>query len=299
MRRKGLTPSSHPPPERLLQLAHALRSCEERASPPRRVPARPAPQRATGAPVSQAHRRDDETTSTNAIPQTADSVAYTADVAVASFIAPVIASPLSWLSPETLLEWAGPIAIWVAVGIVFAECGLLFGFFLPGDSLLFVVGLFVGNGTIDMPIALVCALLFVAAFAGNLVGYAVGYHTGPALFRREDSRIFKKKYIDHTEEFFNRYGAAAIVIGRFIAIVRTFITVLAGASRMDFKRYCLYSALGALLWAVGLTLLGYLIGNVPVIKNNLEIAIVLIVIVSTVPIFIHRLKSRSAAKHGG
>ena len=150
-----------------------------------------------------------------------------------------------------------------------------------------------------MPITLVCTLLFVAAFAGNLVGYAVGYHTGPALFRREDSRIFKKKYIDHTEEFFNRYGAAAIIIGRFIAIVRTFITVLAGASRMDFKRYCLYSAIGALLWAVGLTLLGYLIGNVPVIKNNLEIAIILIVIVSTVPIFIHRLKSRSAAKHGG
>lgn len=220
-------------------------------------------------------------------------------MAVASLIAPVIASPLGFLSPETLLEWAGPIAIWVAVGIVFAECGLLFGFFLPGDSLLFVVGLFVGNGTIDMPITLVCALLFVAAFAGNLVGYAVGYHAGPTLFRREDSRIFKKKYIDHTEEFFNRYGAAAVIIGRFIAIVRTFITVLAGASRMDFKRYCLYSAVGALLWAVGLTLLGYLIGNVPVIKNNLEIAIILIVIVSTVPIFIHRLKSRSAAKHGG
>ena len=129
------------------------------------------------------------------------------------------------------------------------------------------------------------------------MGYAVGYHTGPALFRREDSRIFKKKYIDHTEEFFNRYGAAAIVIGRFIAIVRTFITVLAGASKMDFKRYAFYSAIGAVLWAVGLTLLGYLIGNVPVIKNNLEIAIILIVIVSVVPIVIHRLKARHDAKH--
>lgn len=215
----------------------------------------------------------------------------------ASLLAPIFASPISWLNPETLLESAGPIAIWVAAAIIFAECGLLFGFFLPGDSLLFVVGLFVGNGTIDMPIALVCALLFVAALAGNLVGYAVGYHTGPALFRREDSRIFKKKYIDHTEEFFNRYGAAAIVIGRFIAIVRTFITVLAGASKMDFKRYALYSAVGALLWAVGLTLLGYLIGNVPVIKNNLEIAIILIIIVSIVPVVIHRLKARHDAKH--
>jgi membrane-associated protein len=102
-------------------------------------------------------------------------------VPFASLLAPIFASPISWLNPETLLESAGPIAIWVAAAIIFAECGLLFGFFLPGDSLLFVVGLFVGNGTIDMPIALVCALLFVAAFAGNLVGYAVGYHTGPAL----------------------------------------------------------------------------------------------------------------------
>jgi membrane-associated protein len=176
-----------------------------------------------------------------------------------SVVAPVVASPISWLSPENLLESAGPIAIWVAAAIIFAECGLLFGFFLPGDSLLFVVGLFVGNG--------------------------------------EDSRIFKRKYIDHTEEFFNRYGAVAIVLGRFIAIVRTFITVLAGAAKMDFKRYAFYSMVGALLWAVGLTLLGYLIGNVPFIKNNLEIAIILIVIVSIVPVGVHRLKARSANKH--
>lgn len=222
---------------------------------------------------------------------------YSVAVGFPSVVAPVVASPISWLSPENLLESAGPIAIWVAAAIIFAECGLLFGFFLPGDSLLFVVGLFVGNGTIDMPIALVCAILFVAAIAGNLVGYAVGYHTGPALFRREDSRIFKKKYIDHTEEFFNRYGAVAIVLGRFIAIVRTFITVLAGAAKMDFKRYAFYSMVGALLWAVGLTLLGYLIGNVPFIKNNLEIAIILIVIVSIVPVGVHRLKARSANKH--
>lgn len=211
---------------------------------------------------------------------------------VAALLANVLASPLSYLRPENILTDAGGIAIWVAAAIIFAECGLLIGFFLPGDSLLFVVGLFVGNGAIGVPLWATCLLLFVAAFTGNLLGYWIGHRAGPALFRREDSRLFKQKYIDHTEEFFNRYGPAAIVLGRFIAIVRTFITVLAGASRMDFRRFALYSAIGAFIWVVSLTVLGYLIGNVPVIKNNLEYAIILIVLVSVLPIAIHRLKAR-------
>ena len=214
---------------------------------------------------------------------------------LASLFAPIFASPLAALKPDEILNNAGPLAVWVAAGIIFAECGLLIGFFLPGDSLLFVVGLFVGNGAIGTPIWATCLTLFVAAFAGNLLGYWIGRRAGPSLFRRENSRIFKKKYIDHTEEFFNRYGAAAIILGRFIAIVRTFITVLAGAGKMDFRRYALYSAIGAALWVVSLTVLGYLIGNVPVIKNNLEYAIILIVVVSIVPIAIHRLKARRDA----
>ena len=213
----------------------------------------------------------------------------------AALITPLFASVLSDLKPDQILHNAGHLAIWVAAAMIFAECGLLLGFFLPGDSLLFVVGLFVGNGAIGTPLWATCILLFVAAFAGNLLGYWIGRRAGPTLFRREDSRIFKKKYIDHTEEFFNKYGAAAIILGRFIAIVRTFITVLAGAGKMDFRRYALYSAIGAALWTVSLTVLGYLIGNVPVIKNNLEYAILLIVVVSVVPIAIHRLKARRDA----
>jgi len=208
-----------------------------------------------------------------------------------------LASLLSALKPDEILNNAGHLAVWVAAGIIFAECGLLIGFFLPGDSLLFVVGLFVGNGAIGTPLWATCLILFIAAFAGNLLGYWIGLRAGPALFRRENSRIFKRKYIDHTEEFFNRYGAAAIILGRFIAIVRTFITVLAGAGKMDFRRFALYSAIGAALWTISLTVLGYLIGNVPVIKNNLEYAIILIVVVSIVPIVIHRLKARHDAKH--
>lgn len=214
---------------------------------------------------------------------------------LASLFAPLFASPLAALKPDEILNNAGPLAVWVAAGIIFAECGLLIGFFLPGDSLLFVVGLFVGNGAIGTPLWATCLILFIAAFAGNLLGYWIGRRAGPSLFRRENSRIFKKKYIDHTEEFFNRYGAAAIILGRFIAIVRTFITVLAGAGKMDFRRYTLYSAIGAALWTISLTVLGYLIGNVPVIKNNLEYAIILIVVVSIVPIAIHRLKARRDA----
>ncbi len=214
---------------------------------------------------------------------------------VASLFAPIFASPLAALKPDEILNNAGPLAVWVAAGIIFAECGLLIGFFLPGDSLLFVVGLFIGNGAIGTPLWATCLILFIAAFAGNLLGYWIGRRAGPSLFRRENSRIFKKKYIDHTEEFFNKYGAAAIILGRFIAIVRTFITVLAGAGKMDFRRYALYSAIGAALWTVSLTVLGYLIGNVPVIKNNLEYAIILIVVVSIVPIAIHRLKARRDA----
>ena len=169
------------------------------------------------------------------------------------------------------------IAIWVAALIVFAECGLLLGFFLPGDSLLFVVGLFVGNGAIGVPLWETCLILVVAAFAGNILGYWIGRRAGPAIFTRHESRIFKRKYIDQTEIFFERYGAAAVILGRFIAIVRTFITVLAGAGSMDFRRFATYSAIGAFLWVVSMTVLGYLIGNVPAVKNNLDVAILVIV----------------------
>lgn len=199
---------------------------------------------------------------------------------------------LSYLNPETLLESVGGVALWVSAGIIFAECGLLIGFFLPGDSLLFVVGLFTGNGTIPQPIWLVCGVLFVAALAGNVVGYWVGYKAGPTLFRRPNSRLFKQEYVESTERFFARYGGMAIILARFVPIARTFITAMAGVGKMDFRRYLLFSTIGALLWAVGLTLLGYLFGNVPWIKDNLEVTIIVIVLASVVPVAIHRLLDR-------
>lgn len=208
-----------------------------------------------------------------------------------------------WLNPETLLETLGPWAFWGAVAIIFAECGLLIGFFLPGDSLLFVVGLFIAQGIIDINIYLAAAILALAATLGNLTGYWIGAKAGPKLFDRPDSRLFKKEYVVKTHEFFERYGARAIVLARFVPIVRTFITAIAGIARMDFRRYFFYSAIGAVLWAAGLTIAGYFLGSIPFIKNNLEVMIIVVVIISVLPIGIeyyrHRRQQKRAAEGTG
>jgi membrane-associated protein len=162
---------------------------------------------------------------------------------------PALALGPSWLDPQTILESLGDWALWGAMAIVFAECGLLLGFFLPGDSLLFTVGMLIGRGTIDQPLWLACTLLTVSAFVGNVVGYEIGRASGPAIFRRPNSRIFKQEYVDKTVDFFDKYGARAIVLARFVPIVRTFITVTAGVGKMDRRRYLTYSGIGAVLWA--------------------------------------------------
>lgn len=198
-----------------------------------------------------------------------------------------------WLDPDTMLRAFGPYVIVALCLIVFAECGLLVGFFLPGDSLLFTAGLFAASGLIGLPIWLVCLLLTVCAVAGNVVGYWIGYKAGPALFNRPNSRFFRTEYVDKTHEFFDRYGARAIVLARFVPIIRTFITAMAGVGRMDPKRYFTYSLIGGVLWATGVTLLGYWLGNVPVIKQNIEIMLIAIVALSVLPIVFEILRART------
>jgi len=197
-----------------------------------------------------------------------------------------------WLDPEYILTSFGDIAFWVVVGIIFAECGLLIGFFLPGDSLLFVTGLFIASGAISMNIVLACLILFIAAVVGNMTGYWIGHKAGPALFSRPDSRLFKQEYVDHTHRFFNKYGARAIVMARFVPIVRTFITATAGIARMDFRTFIVFSAIGGFVWAVGVTLLGYFLGNIPFVENNLEFILILVVFISVVPIVFEYIKHR-------
>ncbi|MFC3892453.1 DedA family protein [Lentzea rhizosphaerae] len=188
---------------------------------------------------------------------------------------------------------------WMLVGlclIVFAECGLLVGFFLPGDSLLFTAGLFVAAGHISTPLWVVCVLLTVCAFIGNVVGYYIGRKAGPALFNKPESKIFKKEYVDKTQEFFDKYGPRAIVLARFVPIVRTFITAMAGVGKMDAKKYFTYSAIGGVAWAAGLTVLGYFLGQVAFIKNNLELTLIGIVALSFIPIIIEVIKARKEKK---
>ena len=197
-----------------------------------------------------------------------------------------------WLQPDTILQWLGP---WALVGlavIIFAECGLLLGFFLPGDSLLFTAGLFVANGAIGTPLWAVCALLVAAAVLGNACGYWIGRSAGPAVFDRPRSRLFKPQHVAKTQEFFDRYGNRAIVLGRFVPIVRTFITVMAGVGRMDARRYLTYSLIGGVVWAAGVTLLGFWLGQFAFVKSNIELILVAIVLVSVLPVVFEVVRAR-------
>ncbi|MDH5278711.1 MAG: VTT domain-containing protein [Actinomycetota bacterium] len=200
-----------------------------------------------------------------------------------------------WLDPQSLLESFGPWALLAILAIVFAECGLLVGFFLPGDSLLFAAGILVASGFIDTPIWLVCLLITVAAVAGNLTGYWIGYKFGPAVFNREESRFFRREYVERTKHFFDRYGARAIVLARFVPIVRTFITAMAGAARMRYRQFAIYTVVGGVLWGFGVTLLGYYLGNIAFIKNNIEYILIAVVLLSVVPIYYELRRARRTA----
>jgi membrane-associated protein len=209
-----------------------------------------------------------------------------------------------WLDPQNL-STLGDVAPWVAAAIVFAECGLLIGFFLPGDTLLFTLGLLVGTGVVGMPLWATCTLLAVAALLGNLVGYEIGRAAGPAIFRREDSALFKRENVERAAAFFERWGAPAITLARFVPIVRTFITVVAGVARMDRRRYFFFSTLGAVIWAGGVTALGYFLGSVQFVRDNVdvifavvEVAIIAVVVLSVAPILIEAIRRRRARTAG-
>ena len=186
----------------------------------------------------------------------------------------------------------GDIAFWVVLGIIFAECGLLIGFFLPGDSLLFVTGLFIAQSYISMNIWLAAILLTISAILGNAVGYWIGKKAGPALFRKPDSKLFKREYVLKTGEFFEKYGARAIVMARFVPIVRTFITAMAGMGGMNFRRFITFSAIGGVIWAGGVTILGYFLGNIEFVKKNIELILLLVIFVSVIPIVMEWIKHR-------
>jgi membrane-associated protein len=202
----------------------------------------------------------------------------------------LLAAP-TFLDPEKLLVTFGTIGL---LAVVFAESGLLFGFFLPGDSLLFTAGLLASQGQLNLAVILVGC--FVAAVAGDQVGYAFGNKVGPALFRRPDSRFFKQEYIEKAQGYFDKYGSKTIVLARFVPIVRTFAPIVAGAGSMQYRTFVTFNVLGGFLWAMGVTTLGYFLGEVAWVKHNLEVAILGIVALSVVPIAVEVLRARRSAR---
>jgi membrane-associated protein len=206
----------------------------------------------------------------------------------------VLALLPDWLEAEHLIDTFGLIGIWA---IVFAESGLFFGFFLPGDALLYTAG-FLASGPSSFPDSLHLPLLpliigiWIAAIVGDQVGYVFGSRVGPALFSRPDSRFFKQTNVDKAHEFFEKHGPRAIVLARFVPIVRTFTPIVAGVSQMEYRTFVRWNVIGGTVWAWGVTLLGYFLGQVEVIEQNLEAAIFLVVAISCAPIAFELLKAR-------
>ncbi|MEV4343254.1 VTT domain-containing protein [Actinoplanes sp. NPDC049596] len=202
----------------------------------------------------------------------------------------------SFLNPEHLISTFGLLGI---LALVFAESGLLIGFFLPGDSLLFTAGLLVADGTyLKQPLWLMCLLVSMAAVAGDQFGYLFGRRFGPSLFRRPDSRLFKRENLTRASGFFEKYGARSVVLARFVPIVRTFTPIVAGAGHMKYRTFLLFNVIGGTLWGCGVTILGYFLGQIAFVKSNIELILAGIVAVSVIPVGIELLRGRRRARAG-
>jgi len=199
-----------------------------------------------------------------------------------------------FLDPEGLLKGFGSLALVVACAILLIECALLIGLVLPGDSLLFIVGILLATGFITTPVWVAIIAMSIAAILGNLLGYWTGAKLGPKLFNKPDSRIFKQEYVVVTQNFFEKHGPRAIVLARFVPVVRPIITSMAGVARMNFRVYATYSTIGGILWVVSLTLAGYFFGGIQFVADNIELVTIGIVGLSLIPVAIEVLKQRKA-----
>ncbi|MDE2591831.1 MAG: VTT domain-containing protein [Actinomycetales bacterium] len=203
---------------------------------------------------------------------------------------------ISWLQPEQLVATMGGFAILGICLIVFIETGLLVGFFLPGDSLLFVTGLLVAGGAISWPIWAVCLLISASAWLGDQTGYWIGRRVGPAVFNREESRFFSHKNVDRAHVFFERYGARAIILAHFVPVMRTFVPVAAGVGEMNYRRFLKYNVWGVLGWGSGVTLMGYFLGGIAFVAQHVEYFTLGFVVLSTIPIALEVIRARKGEK---
>jgi membrane-associated protein len=195
------------------------------------------------------------------------------------------------LNPETLLTSGGFL---VLAAIVFAESGLLVGFFLPGDSLLFIAGFLAteAGGNHLNPIGLVMLVAASMAIVGDQVGYLIGKKLGPTIFNRPKSRLFDPQHVIKAQDFFKKYGARTIILARFVPVVRTFAPVVAGVGDMHYRTFVRYNIVGGLVWGAGIPLLGFFLGQIDIVKNNIEIAILAIVFISLLPVILEFVKHR-------
>jgi membrane-associated protein len=201
-------------------------------------------------------------------------------------------------NPESIIRYGG---IALLIFVIFAETGLMVGFFLPGDSLVFVAGLICGteHQLMNISIIMLAASLSLAAIIGNIAGYYFGKKIGPALFTKDDNLIFKKRYVEITNSFYERHGGKSLVLGRFLPIIRTFAPILAGVIKMNFKPFIFYTVIGAILWIGSLSILGYYLGRIGWIKENLEWIVIGLVIITSLPIINTFRKEKKLGKENG
>ena len=199
------------------------------------------------------------------------------------------------INPESIIRYGG---LALLVFVIFAETGLMVGFFLPGDSLVFVAGLICATDSklMDINIITLASSLSAAAIIGNITGYYFGKKIGPALFTRDDNLIFKKRYVEMTRSFYERHGGKSLVLGRFLPIIRTFAPVLAGVIQMKFRIFFIYSVTGAVLWIFSISILGYYLGDITWVKENLEWILIGLIIITTIPVIRTYNKERGKKK---
>jgi len=203
-----------------------------------------------------------------------------------------------FLDPDNLAS-AGPFGLVIVCAVIFAETGLLVGFVFPGDTLLLITGISAEQG-LGISIWIAAPAIAVAAFLGGELGYYIGKKTGPRIFERKDSGFFSKEQVNRTNRFFEKYGPMAVILARFVPIVRTLAPIAAGVGRMDYRRYSLFNAIGAISWGFGITFIGYLIGFIPPVRDfvqhNIEYILLGAVVVTLVPTLYHVVKNQRAAK---
>ena len=197
------------------------------------------------------------------------------------------------LHPEAILASLGSIALVVACLIVIAETGLLLGFFLPGDSLLFTVGLLIGTGVIQAPLWLACISIAVSAVIGDQMGYFLGRKVGPAVFKRPNSRLFSQKNAQRAQDFFIKYGNKAVIFAHFIPIMRTFVPVAAGVGNMKYSYYLRNNVIGALSWGLIFPVLGYFLGSIAFVREHVIILTLLMIVLSFIPVILELMKARA------